>query len=98
MARMIPIVTFFVGCSLFAFAAAAGNGVVSATVVSKPRSAAEEFSSQSYRVVRRSPRRVRIYGAPLSPSAVRVCNAYYVQEYRPSGTVIVPRMNCFWRG
>jgi hypothetical protein len=30
-------------------------------------------------------------------NAVRDCNATYVQEYRPSGTVIVPRMNCFWR-
>jgi hypothetical protein len=31
------------------------------------------------------------------PDAVRDCTATYVQEYRPSGTVIVPRMNCFWR-
>ena len=31
------------------------------------------------------------------PSAVRDCTATYVKEYRPSGTVIVPRMNCFWR-
>ena len=31
------------------------------------------------------------------PNAVRVCNAYYVQEARPSGTVITPRMHCVWR-
>ena len=31
------------------------------------------------------------------PNAVRECTATYVQEYRPSGTVIVPRMNCAWR-
>jgi hypothetical protein len=31
------------------------------------------------------------------PNAVRECNATYVREYRPSGTVIVPRMSCFWR-
>jgi hypothetical protein len=31
------------------------------------------------------------------PNAVRVCNATYVQEYRPSGTVIVPHMTCYWR-
>jgi hypothetical protein len=31
------------------------------------------------------------------PNAVRVCNATYVQEHRPSGTVIVPRVACFWR-
>jgi hypothetical protein len=30
-------------------------------------------------------------------NAVRDCSATYVQEHRPSGTVIVPRMNCFWR-
>ena len=30
------------------------------------------------------------------PNAVRVCNATYVQEYRPSGTVIVPRVSCYW--
>ena len=30
------------------------------------------------------------------PNAVRVCNAHYVQEYRPSGTVIVPKMHCVW--
>jgi len=32
------------------------------------------------------------------PNAVRVCNAHYVQEARPRGTVIVPRVNCYWRG
>jgi hypothetical protein len=31
------------------------------------------------------------------PNAVRVCNATYVQEHRPSGTVIVPRVACVWR-
>mgnify|MGYP000105360793 CR=1 FL=1 len=31
------------------------------------------------------------------PNAVRVCNAHYVQEYRPSGPVITPRMHCYWR-
>jgi hypothetical protein len=31
-------------------------------------------------------------------NAVRDCTATYVQEFRPSGTVIVPRMNCYWRG
>lgn len=31
------------------------------------------------------------------PNAVRDCTATYVEEFRPSGTVIVPRMNCFWR-
>lgn len=30
-------------------------------------------------------------------NAVRVCTATYVQEYRPSGPVITPRMSCYWR-
>lgn len=61
---------------------------------------AQEFSAQSRRVLRRAPRRVPIYRGSSypGPNSVRVCNAYYEQEYRPSGTVIVPRMNCHWRG
>ena len=58
----------------------------------------------------RPPRRVRIYPRAIAepddvyprynpgPNAVRVCNATYVQEFRPSGTVIVPHMTCVWRG
>jgi hypothetical protein len=30
------------------------------------------------------------------PNAKRACTARYVQEYRPSGTVVVPRMSCNW--
>ena len=57
----------------------------------------------------RPPRRLRIYPRYQAepdaayphynpgPNAVRVCNAEYVQEYRPSGTVIVPHMTCVWR-
>jgi hypothetical protein len=59
--------------------------------------------------VARPPRRVRIYPRYQAepgdvyprydpgPNAVRVCNASYVPEYRPSGTVIVPHMTCVWR-
>jgi hypothetical protein len=61
---------------------------------------AEEFSAQSREVVRRTPRRIRIYRGSSypGPNSKRVCNAHYEQEYRPSGTVIVPRMNCYWSG
>ena len=60
----------------------------------------EEFSAQSRRVIRRGPRRVPVYGGSNypGPNSVRVCNVHYEQEYRPSGTVIVPRMSCYWRG
>jgi hypothetical protein len=69
--------------------------------------AAAEISAQQR--VRRPPTRLRVqpYYEPNAEgvypryypgrNAVRECNATYVQEYRPSGTVIVPRMNCFWR-
>jgi hypothetical protein len=70
------------------------------------RSVAIEASSQR-RV--RPPTRLRVYrDYDVNPedvypryypgrNAVRDCNATYVPEYRPSGTVIVPRMSCFWR-
>jgi hypothetical protein len=68
---------------------------------------ADEPSTQS--PARRPAKRVRIYPRYQAEpdgvypryfpgrNAVRECNATYVQEYRPSGTVIVPRMNCYWR-
>lgn len=61
---------------------------------------AEEFSAQSREVLHRTPRRVRIYRGSTypGPNSKRVCNAHLEQEYRPSGTVIVPRMNCYWSG
>jgi hypothetical protein len=62
-----------------------------------------DFSAQS----RRPRPRVRIYRSfdergvypsyNPGPNAVRECTANLVQEFRPSGTVIVPRMNCYWR-
>jgi hypothetical protein len=65
-----------------------------------------ELSAQSRRV-RRPPARIRVYPSynrdDVYPryfpgrNAVRDCTATYVQEFRPSGTVITPRMNCFWR-
>lgn len=70
--------------------------------------AATELSSQR-RATRRPPTRLRIHPLPDAsgygvyprynpgPNAVRDCTAFYVQEFRPSGTVIVPRLNCHWR-
>jgi hypothetical protein len=69
-------------------------------------SPADEGSAQP--PVRRPPRRLRIYPRYQAepdtvypryfpgPNAVRVCSATYVQEYRPSGTVIVPHTTCYW--
>jgi hypothetical protein len=65
----------------------------------------EASSQQRRRAVRRVPIFPRDEWRPdVYPqyypgrNAVRECTATYVQEYRPSGTVITPRMNCFWRG
>ena len=57
------------------------------------------------RRVRRPSQRLNVYPSydgvvpryNPGPNAVRECSATYVQEYRPSGTVIVPRMSCYWR-
>jgi hypothetical protein len=68
--------------------------------------AATDTSAQ--RRLRRPPTRLRVYPNDPGPdgvypryypgrNAVRDCTATYVQEYRPSGTVIVPHMNCYWR-
>jgi len=64
-----------------------------------------EASAQRRRAVRRVPIYPRGQWEPdvyprydPGPNAVRECTATYVQEYRPSGTVITPRMNCYWRG
>jgi hypothetical protein len=67
--------------------------------------AVTDASAQRRRALRRLPIYPRYRGDPdgvyprynPGPNAVRECSATYVQEYRPSGTVIVPRMNCFWR-
>lgn len=47
---------------------------------------------------RHRPTRVRIYGTSPGPNSVRQCVAHYEQEFRVAGTVIVPRMHCWWEG
>ena len=47
----------------------------------------------------RPPARIRVH--PLAqfapgPDAVRQCSFRLAPEYRPSGTVIVPLMHCWW--
>lgn len=67
--------------------------------------AATEFSAQRRR--HRPPTRIFVHPRynpddvyPRyypGPNAVRDCTAHLVQEFRPSGTVITPRVDCFWR-
>jgi hypothetical protein len=67
--------------------------------------AVTDASSQRRRPLRRVPIYRQDHWEPdvyprynPGPNAVRDCTATYVREYRPSGTVITPRMNCYWRG
>lgn len=64
----------------------------------QPAAASKSSDLTSQRRVRRQPTRVRVYRSFPGPNSQRVCNARYVQEYRPSGTVIVPVVNCYWSG
>jgi hypothetical protein len=73
-------------------------------VVQAPEPAVTDVSAQRRRPLRRVPIYRSQEWAPdvwprynPGPNAVRDCTAHYVQEYRPSGTVITPRMNCWWR-
>jgi hypothetical protein len=46
------------------------------------------------------PARIRVHPLGVTrpgPNAVRQCFAWLEPEYRPSGTVIVPRMHCWWQ-
>jgi len=69
-----------------------------------PKPVVTDVSAQRRRPLRRVPIYRQEEWAPdvyprynPGPNAVRDCTAHYVQEYRPSGTVITPRMNCYWR-
>ena len=76
------------------------------TQTAQASQSAADLSAQSRRY-RRPQARLRVYPSynpdDVYPryfpgrNAVRECTATYVQEFRPSGTVITPRMNCFWR-
>jgi len=70
-----------------------------------PAAVEPSLPRRSTRTMRRVPIYPRYQGEPdgvyprynPGPNAVRDCTATYVEEHRPSGTVITPRMNCFWR-
>lgn len=79
-------------------AADGAAGEVRAGTSSASAIAPTDVSSQAR--TRRAPRRVHIYGRSRGPgpNSVRICNAHYEQEFRLSGTVIVPKMHCYWSG
>jgi len=98
------MVTALTGFLLQGEAVQAQTATSGARTAQASQAAATDASAQR----RRPPRRVPIYRSREwepdvyprynpGPNAVRDCSATYVREYRPSGTVITPRMNCYWR-
>lgn len=75
------------GCELTSASAAEVSAVQATTL---------DASAQARR---RAPARIivtpRRYSYP-GPGAVRQCTSWLEPDYRPSGTVIVPRMRCWW--
>ena len=99
------------GLAVFAGILAMGVGAQAQTAASGIRLAQAQPANEvtTPRSARRPPVRLRIYPRYREDpdgvypryfpgrNAVRDCTANYVQEYRPSGTVIVPHMHCVWR-
>jgi hypothetical protein len=87
------------GCALAAISVAANSPAeAQGTSVHAGQSANAAPSIEATAQSRRPRTQLRIYRerAYLPPNAVRACDAWYEQEFRPSGTVIVPRMRCRW--
>ena len=103
MKRIVTVALSAVLAGLWLPATAAEAQTASSGLRAAPASAVTDTSAQRRRPLRRVP----IYRPEWQPdvyprynpgpNAVRDCSATYVQEYRPSGTVITPRMNCTWR-
>jgi hypothetical protein len=107
---MMRIVTAAIAAALTGFllqgeAAQAQTAPSGAQAAQASKPAVTDASAQARR---RPLRRVPIYRPDQwepdvyprynpGPNAVRDCSATYIREYRPSGTVITPRMNCYWR-
>jgi hypothetical protein len=102
---VIAALSLSVAGFLLPAAAAQPQAAGTALQRAEAQAAATDISAQSRRV-RRPPTRIRV--TPLynpddvypryfpGRNAVRECTAHLVQEFRPSGTVITPRMDCFW--
>jgi|SRR5580692_7005023 hypothetical protein len=103
--RTAAILVAFAVVSMLPGAAAQAQTAPSGVRLAQAQPAATETPAQRRRNLRRLPVYPRSRGEPddvyprydPGPNAVRDCTATYVQEYRLSGTVIVPRMSCYWR-
>lgn len=69
---------------------------VPATAAPRDRAGLSQAGSTDLSAQRRTRITVRPRRTALGPNAVRQCRAWLAQEFRPSGTVIVPRQQCWW--
>ncbi|MBR0695396.1 hypothetical protein [Bradyrhizobium lablabi] len=103
--KRIMAVALMAGSVVFSLPSAEAQPAQAGVRMAQATSPAPSADASSQR---RRPRRVPIYRTDHwdpdviprydpGPNAVRDCTATYVQEYRPSGTVITPRLNCYWR-
>ena len=76
--------------AIMATALALGFGLMQPAAAA-PGDQRQELSAQRRPHVTIYPRHRR-----LGPNAKRYCRAWLAQEYRVSGTVIVPRQRCWW--
>jgi hypothetical protein len=106
MKRIVTVAMWaaFAGLLLSGTMAQAQTASPEPRVAAAPKAMVTDVSAQRRRPLRRVPIYRQQEWAPdvyprynPGPNAVRDCTAHYVREYRPSGTVITPRMNCHWR-
>jgi len=80
---------------------AAGTLVVALLALGPAPAMAQDVGAAENAAPKRAhaPARIRVHPLAQSypgPDAVRQCTAWLAPEYRPSGTVIVPKMRCWW--
>lgn len=73
----------------------AGLTVAGAMLAATPSAPAQTPGQEAY--AQSSRPRIIVTPRRLGPNAKRYCRTRLVQEFRVSGTVIVPRTNCWWR-
>jgi hypothetical protein len=90
---MLKSASLVLAAALWACAVPAGAQVVPDVEVSVPGSRPPGlFEPRPRTRLRVTPLR----RAPLDRRAYRQCQDWYETEHRPSGTVIVPKMRCWW--
>jgi hypothetical protein len=76
-------------------------GLTAETAVAQSGGGATQTKARTITSTQKARARTRIrvtpdrYDSP-GANAVRQCTAWLAPEYRPSGTVIVPHMQCWW--